>query len=103
MKLTLALLAKKAPVEKFSSVDVKRGKFRVIDWFRRELATKYTKEEKEGWHSWSLVFDKPRKVCVGSKNCFIKGILFKALRRYKRSENGFSFQVRASSIGIKIN
>lgn len=78
--LTVHFAARKVPIKSFEVADVKRDGRPVIEWFQKELATTYTNEERTGWLSYRLTFDKTRRLQIKNKRCFVKGLTFHALQ-----------------------
>lgn len=80
VSLVIALVNRKLRLGKFSSEEINWSGHKVLDWFQHELVTTYANEEKVGWFSLPLIFQKPRRFKVAGVCCLVKGIKFKALR-----------------------
>jgi len=78
--ISVSFVAKKAPVEKYSTLDIKYRGEPVVNWLQRELATTLAKVEQVGWRERKVEFKKPRKLQIGQKHCMVKGLTFRALR-----------------------
>lgn len=89
--ITVHFAAQKAPITGFAVPDVKRDGRPVIEWFQKELVTTYVNEERTGWISLRVVFDKTRQFQIQNNRFFVKGLTFHALRTCRKMKKFIKF------------
>jgi len=80
VRFSVKLVTKHPPCSPIDSRKVTWCGWPVIDWFNKELVTKYLKERRQGMFSLTLIFDKTRRFHIASRIYLVKGITFYALR-----------------------
>jgi hypothetical protein len=90
--ITVYFAAQKPPITHFEVPDVKRGGRPVIEWFQKELVTTYVNEERTGWISVKVTFDKTRRFQIKKRQCLVKAITFHALQTCTRMKKWIKFR-----------
>ena len=87
MRLTLHFAMPTAPISDFDIGSVKFDGKAVINWFVRELFTKYKDESSEGEHTLTVNFDQPQSIQIGDSTwpvAAISCVADRVLRKKKK-------------------